>query len=298
MKLYRKSMKKVNFLVVAILVLGTVGVNAQTIPGIQNITVAQPGVAVYPGKTYPTYPIKNRGIIQLNNLTIQSIVGDNITATRSNIIPMNGSKNAYPGQPDCYIPGNGVQQLAIACLPNPSTSYDIKVSAITKIMLQNRTITTLADFSAGDRINVYGRYNSDGSIQAYIIRNISKVSTIQTVQLNHVTLTSISGNTLTIVVNRGYPCFASDVNGVVDVTRVCPLGNDLSSRVYIVSVDSSTLLLDRNRTIIPLSSIKAGDILNINGDVNTANQTIKGRFVRDLSIPSVRVIPMAMSLGM
>ncbi|HVM77035.1 MAG TPA: DUF5666 domain-containing protein, partial [Candidatus Paceibacterota bacterium] len=186
--------------------------------------------------------------------------------------------------------------------------YRIEVSAQTELMLRDRSVASLSDFSNGDQINVFGYYNTDGSIQAYIVRDISKPVETETMQLNNVTLVSVSGTnlpaTLAVTQTVGAPCYG--FNGSVKSNIACPMGVSSFSqnsatadvqpppsvapmwmmlRKYVVTVDARTIILDSNRNIIPLSSLNVNDSLNVYGESTDNGQTITADIVRDTSIP-------------
>jgi hypothetical protein len=190
--------------------------------------------------------------------------------------------------------------------------YRIEVDASTRLLLRDRTAGTPADFSAGDMINVFGFYNSDGSIQAYLVRDLSKPAVDEFLQLNNVEVVSISANTIpaTLIVTQtgGFPCYGFGAGGTtMKQTIACPLGAGVSAnspalanltvptalvpswqllRKYVVTLDGQTLLLDNNRTNISLSDIRFGDQLNVYGDTTDNGQTIRADILRDLSLPS------------
>lgn len=219
--------------------------------------------------------------------------------------------------------GSGVGAPAIIISPiSPSpvppvvggASYRIEVDQNTQLMLRDRTPTTLADFSVGDQINVFGFYNTDGSIQAYLVRDLSKPVQSQFIQLNNVNLISISSTTIpaTLVVAQqlGNPCYNFGPMGNVKAPAMCPMGITSlntnaatqniviptplmpvwnSSRKYVVNVDDQTTILDNSRTEIPLSSLSVNDQLNIYGDTNDNGQTLQADIIRDLSLPTSSV---------
>lgn len=182
--------------------------------------------------------------------------------------------------------------------------YRIKIDASTKLLLRERTPATLSDFSAEDKINVFGYYNSDGTITAYMARNLTKPVVQQTLQLNNVTLVSVSGNTLAVVQETYSPCRYYQ-NGAPTDNIACPMGisafeshaatksiqkpdfisNWQAARKYVVNVDSQTAVLDRNRGKLAVSDLRIGDKLNIYGDTADNGQTITADIVRDLSLP-------------
>lgn len=188
--------------------------------------------------------------------------------------------------------------------------YRIEISATTQLSLRDRTPATLSNISVGDQINVFGYYNTDGSIQAFLVRDLSKPLQTQTIQLDNVKLVSISGTSLpaTLAVTQGqvYPCYY--FNGDTKQSYACPMGlpsfstsaaapmmknmTDLQSpdyamlRKYVVTIDAQTIVLDKNRTQLSLANLKIGDILNVYGETADNGQTLTADIVRDLSLPA------------
>jgi hypothetical protein len=193
--------------------------------------------------------------------------------------------------------------------------YRIEVDSSTHLLLRDRTAAGLGDFASGDQINVFGYYNSDGSIQAYLIRDLSKPAQDEFLQLNNVDLISIStGSTptqLVVAQQTGYPCYGFDATGNSKTSIACPMGvvspttpvngmmlqnipvpaaiapNWMMMRKYVVNVDANTILLDSNRAKLALTDLRVGDQLNIYGDTKDNGQTLNADIVRDLSIPAI-----------
>ena len=305
--------------------------------------IASPPVPIPPPNSSDT------GFIQFNNLTVQSVSASNppaeIVANAPGIVPMMSTygASAAGGQGTCYKfdSQDAARGSAIACPQTESVNapasapsepsgssgqgtmmypiryqpYRIEVSATTNLYLRDRTAANLSDFTAGDQINVFGYYNADGSIQAYLIRDLSKPAQSQFMQLNNVQLVSVAANTVptTVVVaqNQGYPCYGFDAQGGNRQSIACPMGLVAPStgsamgsamqnivvppslapiwnvtRKYVINIDSKTVLLDRSRTQVALSDLKPGDEMNIYGDTMDNGQTINADIVRDLSLPA------------
>jgi hypothetical protein len=193
--------------------------------------------------------------------------------------------------------------------PVQAPSYRIEGSTSTVLSLRDRTVATLADFATGDQINVFGYYNSDGSIQAYLVRDLSRPMVMQTIQLDNATLVSISNTnapaTLAVTQTQEAPCYSFN-NGGMKAPYACPLGISSFSadsatqnvqtpqslaptwamlRKYVVTVDAQTIILDSNRTQLSLSSLDTGDRLNIYGETSDNGQTIQANIIRDLTLP-------------
>ncbi len=224
---------------------------------------------------------------------------------------------AMPMIPASTTPGTNGTAPAIYPYPYPiirTQAYRIEVDASTELYLRDRTPTTLSDFAAGDQINVFGYYNTDGSIQAYLVRDLSKPAQSETLQLNNADLISISAQTVpaTLVVAQQsiYPCYGFGASGNAKQSIACPMGVQSSpssapnsalqniqvpsalvpiwnvARKYVVNVDAQTILLDSNRTKLQLSDLRVGDELNVYGETSDNGQTLNADIVRDLSIPA------------
>ncbi len=237
------------------------------------------------------------------------------TAVACPTLPATGTSNTQsaPNAPATGASG-GANASAIASPPSfMYRPYRIEIDASTKLSLRDRTPATLANFSAGDTINVFGYYNADGSIQAYLIRDLSKPAEAQTIQLENLTLLSISGTsapaTLAVTQTQYAPCYGFDQSDAKSI-RACPLGvqsfsanaatkdvetpeamrpNWAMLRKYVVNVSAQTIILDRNRTKLTLADLQAGDTLNVYGGTSDNGQTIDADIVRDLSIPPAAV---------
>jgi hypothetical protein len=291
-------------------------------------------------------PPLDSGFIQFNNLTVESVSATNppaeILASNPSVFPMMSTTNGAILQPSpssgtCYKFGSqdSISGSAISCpMPSATTTsgaasdntatstiypspypiryqpYRIEVDVSTHLMLRDRTTASLNDFASGDQINVFGYYNSDNSIQAYLVRDLSKPARDEFIQLNNVDLISISTSStptqLVVAQSEGYPCYGFDTNGNTKMPIVCPMGvissqnsavqniqpptalvpNWTLMRKYIVNVDANTIILDSNRMKLTLIDLQVGDELNIYGDTNNNGQTLNADIVRDLSIPA------------
>lgn len=210
---------------------------------------------------------------------------------------------------------SGTTGGAVPAQPSPliSGTYRIEVSAATHLMLSDRAAAALADFAVSDQINVYGIYNDDGTIDALIVRDLSKPVVKQFVQLNNVNLVSVSAATapatLTVVQQVANPCYGFGSEGNTNQGIIaCPMGlqsfsdNTASrnvtvpqsimpilnqSRKYVIQIDTQTILMNRERGTLALTDFKVGDQLNIYGATLDANgATIDADIVRDLSLPA------------
>ena len=197
--------------------------------------------------------------------------------------------------------------------PILSRAYRIEIDASTRLRLRDQSSATLADLAAGDQINIFGIYNSDGTIQALILRDLSKPVEKTFIQLNNVTVLSVSGSvapaTIVVAQQPVNPCFNYGANGTGAAMRYpCPMGLQsfsdnpasanmklppsmapnfiIAQRKYIVNVDGQTILMNRTKSNMGLPDIKAGDQLNVYGSTNGNGETIDADIVRDLTQPS------------
>ena len=328
------------------------------------------------------YPLPRQqideGLIQFNNLTVQSVSGAvppaEIIATTSyaiqtgaikpvpeEILPLQGGGTTcvrFPSRESasgtavpCPLPVSGAggapvppeyrttsSQIVIPApqptpvpLPIPTPyQYRIQVANDTRLFLRNRERASLSDFESGDQINVFGFYNTDGSIQALIVRNLSKPEEKRFVQLEKVELVSIDRNfpvleltpdrvlpthpiaRLVVVQRPEYPCYDFGVRGDEKRILPCPLGIQKPAenpslknlqvpesiapvwnvaRKYLVNIDSQTIILDRNRGRVSVADLAIGDQLNVYGVSSGRSEIIDADIIRDLSKPSKPATP-------
>jgi hypothetical protein len=318
------------------LVFASVGANAQTTGS--NVV----GSATPPPQAMPT-AFNNAGFLQFNNLTVTGLtpastpgsLGQIYANAATTLVPLPVSAGASSGGASMTVgvsnpcfqfqSAAGTQSTAIRCpvppVYNGSTStpvsYTIDVTATTRLMLSDRSVATLSSFAPGDTINVFGYYNTDGSIQAYVVRDLSKSGSgttgggtaPQSIQLNNVTLNTVAiagtgSATLAVTQASGNPCFG--FMGNTQTSIACPMGlsafsaNAATANVtplpalvpawqmlhkYVVMVGPNTTILDRNRNPISVSSLNPGDSLNVYGETSDGGQTVSADIIRDLSLP-------------
>jgi len=283
-------------------------------------------------------------IIQFNNLVIQSVSGTSapaeIVAISHRYLPQSlktketiTSEAKETSTPSVQSDARGetatlcrkfeslesISGMAIACpepIPQPQPtptptpprypvgSYRITVDARTILLLRDRSYATLSDFEAGNRINVFGFYNEDGTIRGLIVRNLSKPPERRFIQLNNVEVAAIEETDPLsfIVIRRNDPCYI--FIGERKSEFPCPPGLKLTPQVeqliperikpeleavrkYEVKLTARTIVLDRNRNTIPASSISLSDKLNIYGfTTDEEGRSITAEIVRDLSKPT------------
>lgn len=269
-----------------------------------------------PGMTTVFMPVTS-GFVQFDSLTVQGLVPATTPGTVGAIVATASVTNpCYQFQSETDAVGTAVMCPMPAAQNGSSTNsitYTIEISSTTELMLSDRSPATLSDFAAGDEINVFGYYNADGSIEAYLVRDLSKpvlTAVPQTIQLDNVILNSVSGTnvpaTLAVTQAIGFPCYSFSDAGE-ESTITCPMGiasfsgNTATANVtplpslmpawqdlhkYVINVDAQTIILDKNRTQVSLASLNVGDALNVYGVTTDNGQTVTANIIRDLSIPA------------
>ncbi len=262
---------------------------------------------------FPSPPYEE--IVQFNNLKITQITSGNIfVALTSTEIPNpclrfeNESSSRSQVFP-CPSP-LGTSQSPIA----HEASYNIHVSSKTILLLRTRAKATISDFEIGDRINVYGFYDTEtNGVESLIVRNLSKPAERRFIQLNNAEVVTEPANTLLplriIVIQRLIqPCFDYGASGTSPAVRfLCPqglktftaadktiTGSQLPAdslypptiaRKYVIEITAQTTLLTRVRGTLMLDEITIGDKLNVYGLLKEDNATIEAITLRDLTKP-------------
>lgn len=227
-------------------------------------------------------------IVQLNSLTITNIqfgIGGSIALI-----------NAQSPGVAClkYFDYRASQGFAYPC--PPQTSYQIRVNSNTLLLQRNRASLSIGNFSAGDEINVYGFLNRDGvSMDALIVRNLTKPVSARYIQVNNATVQSDPGDfiptSFTVTQEHSGSCW--DFSTGRSRTIACPLGQEgvmtdpvalyyPRPRSYLIQVNNNTAVLNRNRSSMPISNINPGDRVNIYG-LYGANGVINALIVRKIS---------------
>jgi hypothetical protein len=339
-------MKKITFLVLGQLLASVLFVNAQTSvsTGVQPLITGDAGFLQFNNLVVQSVTLGttlgNGEIIAQNGITIMQPPLPMGVTTGGNTASGANAPTSISGQ-TCYKfdSQNSATSMPVRCPVGPPTPaptgtttsgggsaggstgqyplppqyapYRIEVGAGTVLLLRDRTHATLADFSAGDEINVFGYYNTDGTIQAYLVRDLSKPTQKQFIQLNNADLVSIGGTsaqpTLVVVEQPNFPCYNFDATtGNRQSSIACPMGITApasnavtqnlavpqsmsmiwqASRKYVVNLGPQTIILDRNRARLTVADLKIGDKLNIYGSTGDNGQTIDADIVRDLSQP-------------
>lgn len=130
------------------------------------------------------------GYLQLNGLTVVSVSGMSGTANSTATAPTEIIATAPTTGATCEQFGSmsATTGTSVACpvptaqmTPNASTSspayydpYTIIVDNATQIEANDRTPATLASIVPGDTINAYGYYDGTGTLDAQIVRDLSR----------------------------------------------------------------------------------------------------------------------------
>lgn len=294
---------------------------------IKDISSPTPPAEIIAGYDYGIMPMMGGGSgVNMKNPDMQSR-GTAVGSTTAKCFRY-GDENAKAAAIPCPTPtaasASGTMQLQIQTNPAsgnaaPSivqmypqpAAYRIEIDASTRLRLRDGSSATLADFAAGDHINTYGIYSSDGSIQALIVRDISKPAEKQFIQLNNVQVISIFSSSaatnmadIVVIQDRIYPCYGFGTEGKsARQILPCPMNSSKvgpnltipdsmrpiwnTARKYVVHVDAQTILMNRIKDHMNLSDIHAGDKLNIYGSTTNNKETIDADVVRDLTQPSV-----------
>jgi len=243
-------------------------------------------------------------IIQINNLTVESVSAGEVVASRSENAACTrfDSLNAKTGLSGlCPLP-----PVASSAYPH----YRITVTGDAKLLLRAREQGALSDFEKGDRINVFGIYAADGSLSARIMRNLTKPLArdyIQLLDLEVAAITVSGTDTVLFAIQRADGVCQSFAKGWKE-NVVCPIGisspnqsSFLSSdslpasvksqlnfvRKYEVKITSKTTVLDRNKNPLPTGSVAPGDIINVYGSHTEKDALrVEAEVARDLSRPA------------
>ncbi len=258
------------------------------------------GVTV-PSKSPPIVDdnTSNDDIVQLNNLQIQSISGETVSATQD-----------FGVRCEKFSAPNAARGQTYPCPASPTFLYQIKVDTDTRLLLRNRQRATLADFAVGDRINVYGFMDrTTQSMDALIMRNLDKPVVRQFIQLNSIDVSSPLSSSqppATFVVTQKIisPCLDFGQSGVGrGMAFPCPMGIEMRSSVsptngsatsmlypmprsYTIEVTEKTYVFQKDRIPMALNMIEVGDSLNIYGLQKGNSGSIEALIIRDLSKPT------------
>ncbi len=266
---------------------GSFAANAQTVSSgtgtatVGNATIA-PGYTVLPVQNYDR---ADDEIVQLNNLTIQNVIGNTLYASREGA----GGCSSF----------SSVQSSpqSIACpVFAPNVLYQISVSNDAILLLRTRARTSLGTFAVGDHINVFGFLDRQSQyMQALIVRDLDKPSVGSVsyyTQFNNVSAVtaptaSYPPTTMDIVFSPT-PCALYSGPVGTRLNMACPYVPTGPSGVFMlakhtVNITTETVILDQYRRTMPLAAVKAEDRLNIFGKYDPSTGTITALILRDLS---------------
>ncbi|MEK7608798.1 MAG: carboxypeptidase regulatory-like domain-containing protein [Patescibacteria group bacterium] len=286
---------------------------------VSGVTFSIPGSAkaeVLPGVKEPVPPTTDIDeIVQLNNLTIQNISGNELPAVIYASRDVGSVCKSYESL-------DATVSVVRPCSLAPAMLYSIRVQEDSRILLRNRSRGALSDFSAGDRINVYG-FLGDGKneIEALIVRNLDKPVSYKNIQLNNVEIISgpvfsgydASGRELfllggarfpvEIVVAKRFPtpCLGFGAESKSGSIVPCPMfeskiqpGQSSAEAApmrypfttYTIVLGEKTSVLNRVRKNISISDLAVGHVVNVYGRANSTNGKIEAEVVRDISLPA------------
>ncbi len=134
----------------------------------------------YPPASLPTMPTITLPLpagnwVQFDGLIVTAVTSNQAPAVIQAIDPgqmANGSAAAiclsFPDQ-------TAASSIPTTCPAIASgTAYQIQINADTEVLLRNRTPGVIANITPGDQINAYGAYTPDGTLQATVVRDLSK----------------------------------------------------------------------------------------------------------------------------
>ena len=251
-------------------------------------------------------------IVQFNNLRITEIISSSeLRAVINYDVPNPCLKFESLGESrgasfPCPMPlgaersNSGAPQLIA-----PQIAYTVKTGSQTIFLLRDRSRASFSDFGVNDRINIYGFYDVDtNTVEALILRNLSKPKERKFIQLNNLDIVSISSSTtpatITAVQNFSHPCYDYGSEGNTSARpTACPMPLKATGvdemrfpaniyRKYVIEIKNSTTLLDRSKNPIGFSQIALGERINVYGLYDEDTQVIEALILRDLSKPAQR----------
>jgi|GEM_PF-2386464 len=256
---------------------------------------------------------QNGDIIQVNNLTIESVSESGISGE---IIASRGRGETALNSTTCTRFEFRESKTGIAGLcPVPPIespaypNYRISVQSETKLLLRNREKTDLSNYGKGDQINVFGIYNEKGVLEAQTARNLTKPlhqDFIQLLNLEVAAISSSSGKTLFVIHRQDASCQSFEKGWKQDIP--CPVGINSSNqspflqngtlpdavkqqlnfvRKYEIKVTSRTTILDQRKASMSGNDIGVGDVINVYGAYTEKDAPrIEAETLRDLSKPA------------
>ncbi len=222
-------------------------------------------------QTVPPPAGNTDAIIQLNNLTVQSV--DASAGVISASGPSGGCLSFNSPQ--------SLRGMPMICPEPPQTAYQIALQADTILLFRTRARAALADFAAGDRINVYGFLDSvTGGVQALIVRDLDKPASFygyyrQANRLRVVQPPDSSAPPAALTATPQNPC---------GYRIPCPAASAVSPGLgilYTIRVSAATRVWDVFRNPLPLAAIQSGDLINVYG--RYGNGSFDALILRDLN---------------
>ena len=195
----------------------------------------------------------NDDISQIYNLRVNSIQ-TSTTAGLPAVITATAN-----GDFGCLSYDSQTSQTSRPCfINNTGSSYQLRVTNETILLLNNRTRASINQIMIGDKLNVFGfRDSNTNGVEALIIRDISQSNTSNSIQINNATVTSVS-------------------SAYLPATLTVVSGNGTQN----VVVNSATILWNQNGAVIPFSNIMTGDRVNVSGFVNS--NTVTAYTIREI----------------
>lgn len=158
--------------------------------------------------------------------------------------------------------------------------YNIQITRDTKILDVNRKPITLDDVKVDHMINVYGRMNKDGTIEALVLRDLDVSAKDDTkVQLENLEVYSVEKGTsgsMKVMAgsNGGGTCFDFSTAGYKRPFP-CPLNTSKATNeviqmkrptiLYEINIPVTAQILDSKRAGIMNREIRVGDVINVYG---------------------------------
>jgi hypothetical protein len=108
------------------------------------------------------------GYIQFNNLVVTGPI-DTAESVPTMLVGTSAASTC-----SSFATASAAVGMAIACPTTASSSYMADVSPSTELLLSNRQPAVAGDFALGDVVNVFGYYDGIDSIEASVVRNLSR----------------------------------------------------------------------------------------------------------------------------
>ncbi len=260
--LLKKIMKKyISSIVGSVLVIVAI-VSIGAIAKADNTAISSPSSYLWDGNR------ANDDILQLYNLRVSSVQNSPTTGLPVVITALANQDFA------CLKYDTESSQAYHPCFINLTNKvYNLRVASDTILLLNNRMRMDVGQVMIGDRLNVFGfREESTNGVEALIIRDLSKPSVTNLVQINNVTVTGISSPFLP--------------------ATVTVFGNGTTQNI---NVSSTTVIWNQNNVSVPFSSLALGDMLSISG--YQQGSVISAYSIRDLGSVAVNPAPTITSIS-